>query len=69
MKHLKSNGRTLEVREAMPIIYSVTATQGPLPLMDEVMEDAAAREEISNILKLPGTKGSSNVGLILFRKR
>ena len=60
MKHVTSNGWTLEVRDAGPVRYKMTATmERPLPIVHhEFMEDDAARELVLR-LRAEGYQGEN----------
>lgn len=51
MKWIYSNGRTLEVRDAGPVVFRLThGDSAPLPLHDAVVEDAEARAILRQLL-------------------
>lgn len=51
MKHIKSNGSVLLVRESSPVIYRVKPkVKAFLPIIDEHMSDDKAREQVKKLM-------------------
>ena len=50
MKLVRSNGKELTVRDAGPVIFRLRAAASPLPLKDDVMEDADAKALLRELL-------------------
>ena len=50
MKWTRSNGKVLEVRDCGPVLLRLAADAIPLPIVDAVEEDAAARDRVRVLL-------------------
>ncbi len=51
MKLVRSNGRALEVRDVGEIVFRLVARgRAPLPIVDAIEDDAAARERLKALI-------------------
>lgn len=63
MKWVRSNGRTLTVREVGPVEYELTLTGNavPIPIVDQIMTDDQARAKVRELLNFKLYKGTAHV--------
>lgn len=50
MKWVLSNGKELAVRDCGPVLLRLSAAAVPLPIVDEIEEDDAARERVRALI-------------------